>query len=137
MNIDMIKKLIYVALAAVCLSSCRYDVDEILLSRSDISLTIKGKLQMSFDEMTCQLGYNTDRNEFRVYNDKLTDWFILRCSAKPTSNGQKVTADLEYTTKDDVKTLTGLEFIVQDTSSDGLIWLWDKKKKTGVVVKRL
>lgn len=118
-------------------ASCQYNVEEILLSRSDISLTMKGELEMTFDENTCQLGYNTGRNEFRVYDEKLANWFVLRCSAKPTSEGQKITADLEYTTADDVKTLTGLEFTVEDTNSDGFIWLWNRDKKIGVVVKVL
>lgn len=133
----MIRRIIYTALATACLVSCRYDVDEILLSRSDISLTIKGELQMAFDENTCQLGYNTGRNEFRVYDEKLSDFFIVRCSAKPDSEGQKVTAELEYTTETDVKKMKGLEFEVQKVSSDGLIWLWEKDKKIGVVVKSL
>ena len=118
-------------------ASCQYNVEEILLSRSDISLTMKGELEMTFDENTCQLGYNTGRNEFRVYDEKLANWFVLRCSAKPTSEGQKITADLEYTTADDVKTLTGLEFTVEDTNSDGFIWLWNRDKKIGIVVKSL
>lgn len=133
----MIKRIIYLALAAACLASCKYNVDEILMSRSDISLTIKGELMMSFNENTCQLGYNTGRNEFRVYDEKLADYFIVRCSAKPTSEGQELTADLEYTTKTDVKTMKDLEFEVQKVSSDGLVWLWERDKKIGVVVKVL
>lgn len=131
------KRFIYIASAMLAFASCQYNVEEILLSRSDISLTMKGELEMTFDENTCQLGYNTGRNEFRVYDEKLANWFVLRCSAKPTSEGQKITADLEYTTADDVKTLTGLEFTVEDTNSDGFIWLWNRDKKIGIVVKSL
>lgn len=130
----MIKRIIYTVAALMVSAACQHNVEEVLLSRSDISLTVKGELQMSFDENTCQLGYNTGRNEFRVYDEKLANWFILRCSAKPTSEGQTITADLEYTTTDDVKTLTGLEFKVEGTNSDGLIWLWNRDKKIGVVV---
>lgn len=133
----MIRRFIYIAAASLTLAACQYNAEEILLSRSDISLTVKGELQMSFDENTCQLGYNTGRNEFRVYDEKLANWFILRCSSKPTSEGQKITADLEYTTADDVKTFTDLEFTVEDTNSDGLIWLWNRDKKIGIVVKAL
>lgn len=137
MQNNMIKRIIYTAIAVTCLSSCNFDVDEVLLSRSDISLTIKGELQMSFNENTCQLGHNTGRNEFRVYDEKLANFFIVRCSAAPTSEGQKLTADIEYTTATDVKTMKGLEFEVQKISSDGLIWMWEKKKKIGIVVKSL
>lgn len=137
MQNNMIKRMIYTTLAAVCLTSCMYDVDEILLSRSDISLTIKGELKMAFDENTCQLGYNTERNEFRVYDEKLADYFIVRCSAKPDSEGQKLIVDLEYTTQTDVKAMKGLELSVEKTSSGGLVWLWSKERKIGIIIKNL
>lgn len=131
------RRIIYIAAAVLIVSACRYDIDEILLSRDDISLTIKGELQMSFNENTCQLGYNTGRNEFRVYDEKLSDWFIVRCSAKPTSEGQEVTAELKYTTNTDIKTMKGLKMEVQKLSSNGLVWLWEKDKKIGIIVKSL
>jgi hypothetical protein len=134
----MIKRFIYAGAVALALSACQfYDVDEVLLSRSDISLTLKGALQISFDENTYQLGYNTERNEYRVYDEKLENWFILRCSTQPTSEGQELKARLEYTVKGDTKTLNNLELTVERTSSEGLIWLWCKDRKIGAVVKAL
>lgn len=129
------KRTLYILLSVICLTACQYDIDEVLLSRSDISLTIKGELQMSFNENTCQLGYNSARNEFRVYDEKLADWFIVRCSSSPTSEGQNLTADLEYTTRADIKRMNGLEFNVEKISAEGLVWLWCKDRKVGVVVK--
>lgn len=133
----MVKRLLYIIGAALALTACRYDVEEVLLGRSDISLTIKDELLVSFNENTCQLGYNTDRNEFRVYDEKFANWFILKCSAAPTSEGQKIKADLEYTTDKDVKSLTGLELSVVKTSPEGLIWLWENEKKIGIIIKNL
>lgn len=129
------KRTLYILLSVICLTACQYDIDEVLLSRSDISLTIKGELQMSFNENTCQLGYNSARNEFRVYDEKLADWFIVRCSSSPTSEDQNLTADLEYTTRADIKRMNGLEFNVEKISAEGLVWLWCKDRKVGVVVK--
>ena len=133
----MIRRFIYIGAVAFALSACQQNVEEVLLSRGDISLTVKGETQMAFDENTCQLGYNTGRNEFRVYDEKLENYFILNCSAKPTTEGQKLTADLEYKAADGAKTLTGLEFTVESTNSDGLVWLWNRNKKIGIVVKSL
>ena len=133
----MVRRYLYMAVAALALSACQPNVDEILLSRSDISLTIKGELQMAFNENTCQLGYNTGRNEFRVYNENLTSYFILRCAVAPTSEGQVVKADLEYTTSSGANTISALEFTVQKTNSEGLIWLWNKDRQIGIVVKAL
>ena len=134
----MVRRFIYAAVAALAISACQsHNIEEVLLSRSDISMTMRGELQMAFNENTCQLGYNTSRHEFRVYDEALQNWFILRCSAKPTSEGQVIKATLEYATAGNTMTLSDLEFTVEKTSSDGLIWLWNKDKQIGIVVKAL
>ena len=112
-------------------------LDQVLLVREDISLSVREQVLMSFDENTCQLGYNSARNEYRVYDENLANWYILRCSAKPTTEGQAIKADLEYTTDKDVKSLTGLEFSVEKTSSEGLVWLWSGERKIGIIIKNL
>ena len=134
----MIKKLIYIMVSLALATGCVNNmIDQVLLVRDDISLTVKEEVMMSFDENTCQMGYNSARNEYRVYDEKLANWYILRCSAKPTSEGQKITADLEYTTDKDIKTLNNLEFSVEKTSAEGLVWLWNKDKKIGIIIKNL
>lgn len=134
----MIKRLIYIMVLMTAMTACvNNQIDQILLVRDDISLTVKGETMMSFDENTCQLGYNSARNEYRVYDEKLANWYILRCSVKPTSEGQKITADLEYTTDKDIKTFKGIEFSVEKTSSEGLVWLWNKDRNIGIVIKNL
>ena len=134
----MIRRFLIAGTAALVLSSCQFqNIDEVLLNRSDISLTVKGNVQIAFNEHTYQLGYNTARNEFRVYDEKLANYFILRCSAKPTSEGQVLKADLEYTTATDSKTISALEFTVEKTSPEGLLWLWNKDRQIGVVIKNL
>ena len=132
------KRLIYIMVAMIAATSCVDTmIDEVLLVRDDISLSIREELVMSFDENTCQMGYNSARNEYRIYDEKLANWYILRCSAKPTSEGQKVKADLEYAKEKDVKSLEGLDFSVEKTSSDGLVWLWNKDRKIGIVINNL
>lgn len=124
-------------LAMLCMTACGVDVEEVLLSRSDLSLTIKGETIISFDENTCQLGYNTGSNEYRVYDEKLTSWYISKCSVMPTSEGQEIKVDLEYTTQKSVKSIKGLECKVEKISSDGLIWLWNKDRQIGIILKQL
>lgn len=133
----MLKRFFYIFATALTVAACNNDVEEILLGRNDISLTIKGELMMSFNDNTCQLGYNSEKNEFRVYDDRIANWFVLRCATSPDTEGQIVTADLEYTTSNDLKTLKGLEFSVERINSEGLIWLWNKDKRIGTVVKVL
>lgn len=130
--------IIGIALMLAASTGCnRYHVEDILLPRNEISLTVKGADQIIYDEESWQLGYNDERNEFRIVNDKLRDWVIFRCDADPATAGQMVTAYLEYTTADDVKRLDGLSFSVEKTSEEGLIWLWNDDKKIGIVIKSL
>lgn len=124
------------AMAAAMLAGCnRVEPEEVLLTREDISLTIKGTDQVSFNRNDFQLGFNDQRNEFRVVNDRLAQWFVLQCSATPVHEGQEITGTLEYTTDTVPKRLDNLSFIVQKISDDGLIWLWNSSRKIGIVVK--
>lgn len=134
----MVKRIIYIMAMLLAATACIDNtLDQVLLVREDISLSIREQVLMSFDENTCQLGYNSARNEYRVYDENLANWYILRCSAQPTSEDQTVKADLEYTTAKDVKSLTDLELSVEKTSSDGLVWLWNKERKIGIIIKNL
>ncbi|MDE5955103.1 MAG: hypothetical protein K2G80_01230 [Bacteroidales bacterium] len=134
----MMKKIILILAAAAMAASCvKYDVTEILLQRTDISLTWKGELQMKYNPKTCQLGYNAASNEYRVYDDRLGYWFILRCSETPSYTGQVFKADVEWTTENDTKIERSIEFKVEKTNRDGYIWLWSKSKKIGAVIRQL
>jgi hypothetical protein len=111
--------------------------DEVLLPRTEISLTIKGEPIMEFDPATCQIGYSSERNEFRLVNDKISDWIIFRSDATPTNVGQEVKASLEYTSQNSTKRLDDLTFIVEKTNPLGQVWLWNKDKKIGIIIKVL
>ena len=132
-------KNIYIMLVAAFMATgcMEYLPEDILLPMEDISLTIKGEEIMKFDENSCQLGYNNRKNEFRILNDNLTNWIILDCDITPSSTGQKIVADLEYTTENDVKTLPDLVLTVEKIDEDGLVWLWGKDKSIGLVIKVL
>ena len=111
--------------------------EEILLPRSEVSLTIKEEVAMAFDPATCQIGYNSERNEFRLVDNKISDWVIFRSDAVPTDVGQKVKASLEYTSRSNIKTMTDMTFSVEKTAPDGTTWLWNKDKKIGIIIKVL
>jgi hypothetical protein len=111
--------------------------DEVLLPRTEISLTIKGEEVMEHDPLTYQIGYNRERNEFRLVKDNISDWMIFRSNATPSNEGQEVKASLEYTSQSSTKTLTDLTFSVERTAPDGTVWLWNKDKKIGIVIRVL
>ena len=127
-----------IALTFIAITGCvSPQPDEILLPRTEISLSIKGEVTMEFVPTTCQIAYNSERNEFRLMNDGLSDWFIFRSDAAPTDVGQEVNASLEYTSLKNTKKLTDLTFRVEKTALDGTTWLWNQDKKIGIVIKVL
>ena len=111
--------------------------EEVLLPRTDISLTVKGEVKMTYDMSLCQIGYNAETHEFRLVNDKLTDWVIFRSNATPNEVGQQVKAYLEYTATDATKKLDGLVFTVEKVNPDGHVWLWNQDKRIGIIIKTL
>lgn len=130
------KHILIILSLILCITGCRrYDPEEVLLPREDISLTEKGTLMISYDPLTYQLGYNAENNEFRVHDDNMGNWFTLRCNTRPAAAGDKIKADLSWTTSNTVKTRRGLEFQVEKTDSKGQIWLWCEEEAIGVVVK--
>lgn len=134
----MMKRLILIAITVIAAAGCnRFDIDELLLQREDVSLTVKGTEEFSYNPDTCQLGYNDESNEFRVFDDNAGHWFKIRCSASPDTEGQIIKATLNYTTKDDNKSLRDIEMTVRKISDDGRVWLWSDSRKIGIVVKRL
>ena len=92
---------------------------------------------MSYNESSCQLGFNEEKKEFRVYDDALGYWFIVRCNQMPRHVDQTLKADVEWTTANDTRTEKGVEFSVEKTDSQGKIWMWSKSKKIGVVIRQL
>lgn len=133
-------KLLSVCLALLMLAGCNldmYNVQEILLSKDDISLTFKGEEQLVYDSANWQLGYNGAKNEFRVSDDYMADYFIIRCDADPTDEGQELKADVIWTMETTVKRYEGLKFEVRKVTSGGQVWLWNRLHGIGVVVRKL
>ena len=120
------------ALAAGCTP---YDIEEILLDRSDVSVTMKGREIYSYDPKNAQIGFNSERNEYRVFDENFLNWFEITWDEKPSSQGQKISMDIEWGTKTGFRKEKGLEFEVRKTDDSGMIWLWNSSEKIGVTIK--
>lgn len=132
------KKVFYIILSAILLCGCGPENEEIIiLERSEISLVWKGTIQVSFDQKNGQLAYNDKTDEYRVYDDKLANWFTLRCSEKPTTEGQILNADVSWTGNKSPMSYEGLSFIVKKVSDTGLIWLWNADNRIGIIIKNI
>ena len=132
------KRITAILLLVFSVTGCvGYDIEEILTGRDDVSLTWRGEDQFRYDPATCQMGYNSERNEFRAQTDNLSSWFVFRCTVWPTVEDEDIEADVSWTGQTDTRTMKGLEFKVEKISKDGMIWLWCKSAKIGVTIMKL
>lgn len=132
-----IKIFVALLLSAVFVSCEEYKVDEILFTKEEVSLIVKGVVVFEYDGDTCQMAYNARNNEFRAMDDDMADYFVLKCSSDISTEGQEVVADLKYTTASNVRTEKELTFKVERIlPASGNYWLWCQSKKIGVVVRK-
>ena len=130
------KKLLLILTAALTVAGCNtYTMEEVLLQQSDISLSWRGDMQVIYKSSDCQLAYNDKRCEYRVYNDKLSDWFTITCSEKPVAEGQTFTAEVGWTSAKDIKRFKNLSFKVEKTDGSGRVWLWNESDRIGIIIK--
>lgn len=130
------RKILLFIVIMLCLTGCRlYDVDEILLKRQDIFLTIKGEDILVYKPDTFQISYNDRKNEFRVFDDDLGHWFILTCRERPSTEGQTLRADLKWTGSNTTRSRTNLTFRVERTDAEGYVWMWCDDEATGIIVR--
>lgn len=122
------------ALSAIC-GCARYDIDEILLEKTEISLSWKGNSIYTHDINKGQTGFNAEKNEYRASLDDISSWFLIKWNARPTSEGQRITADVEWASKTSFHKEKDVEFEVRQINSEGTIWLWSSTEKIGVVIK--
>lgn len=131
------RRFIIISVLTCLLSGCSiYSPDEILLQRSDISLTEKGQTEVDFDPASVQFGFNDSRNEYRAYDDKLSTWFVIRCSETPASEGQEVSAYVEWAGKNSSKAYQDLAFRVEKMDAER-IWMWNESNRIGIIVKNI
>lgn len=131
------KKIMIFLLLAAMTSCSLYDIDEVLLQRDEISMTMKGVEQFVYDPVTCQMSHNATTNEYRMFNDKLSDWLIVKCYERPSDEGQDVTADVTWTASSSTKSIRGLTFRIEKMDASGTVWMWCRQKSIGIVIKNL
>ena len=105
--------------------------------QENISLTWRNTLQVDYYPQTFQIGYNDSTNEYRVYDDRLAYWFMVRCSEKPVEEGQELTADISWTGKSKTMTLKEVKVTVEKMDDEsGLVWLWSQSERISIVIKK-
>ena len=123
-------------LALLSLTAClRYDIDEVLLARTDVSLTLKGKLQYAFAADYGQMAINADRTLFRYMTDDLATWMEVRSQTKPGGIGEKILADVKWKSTLSEGEEKGMEFEIKQIDGSGMIWLWNNSNNIGLIIR--
>ena len=133
------RKYLFIIALVLLFTGCKkkVEMDLDMYNSTQVSLMVKGKRVFTFDDGTCQLGYNRTLRQFRAGNDDMTSYFVLTCYDTPRTQGQEIKADLLWTSGSSVKSANGLVYKVEKYDDTGLVWLWNSADKTGAVVKTL
>ncbi len=125
--------LLTVALVAL-LSGCdRSGARNAFVESGEIRLQVGRVVQFRYDPLKCQMSFNRDRKEFRIQTDNVSDFYAVRLSEIPVSEGQTLSADLSWTTATDVLNRKNLALRVVKTEGEK-IWLWSDSGRIGLSV---
>lgn len=125
---------ILAAALAICSCSRTLEPDSMWVGGTGMELNVAGTVIHKYDPLTWQLGYNPSAREFRVFDDSMKNYYIVTCSAIPSSTGQKLEATVIWSSGSSTQSAKG-KFEVAKAQGD-TYWLWcgDKKIQTGVTV---
>lgn len=127
--------MIIMSAALICAGCSDFDIDEVLLSSSDISVSLKGKVQYTFNPDKGQAAFDSESNLYRYFDDDLGTWFEVRCHTRPATAGEVIKADIDWATKTSFRTEKGMVFKVEKTDETGMIWLWNDSEDIGIIIK--
>ena len=129
----------FISISLLFLTGCRRDepVDEDFLSGNDIELKVGSSVIHRFDPNTWQLSFSKDKLSYRVFDDKMSEYYQLTCSQLPLEKDQKLKGTVTWTTPRSTTTKKDLDFTVVKTDSQGTIWLWNGKEKIGISVRTI
>lgn len=104
-------------------------------NQTDICLMSDGNVIMSYDVARCQLSFNRKRGMFRVGNDDMSEYFMLRAeegSGFELVEGQTFIGDLTYCAGGKVtevpdQTWEIISFLTDDYGTKVRLWCNDKK----------
>lgn len=112
-----------------------YDINEVLLSKTDVSLSLRGAVIYTFNPNKGQYAYRPEINEYRVMDDDMESWFVFRSDIRPNTEKATVKADMQWATKTSISKVKDAAFTVEKVGDDGLVWLWCESEKIGLVIK--
>ena len=101
-----------------------------------VCLMVGGSIAFDYEPNSCQLAFSRDRREFRAFTDTMSDFFVAELSALPVEMGQRLTANLVWTTEREVLSRKNLTLEVVRLEGD-TVWLWSDAGRIGLTVRIL
>lgn len=132
------KKVLYILLLlpALLCSCVKDDFRPVFIQTEETCLMQRGSTVFSYDPLTCQMGFNREKNEFRVHTDNMSDFYIVTLDRIPVQLGEKVEGTIVWTTETSI--YTRKKITLEAVRIEGeRIWLWHEQSRTGVTVSAL
>ena len=124
-------------LSLLALTGCQDERQRAAFCENEgVRLLVGGSIAFSYEPNTCQLAFSRDQREFRAYTDTMSDFFVAELSRVPTTLGQRLTANLTWTTEREVLTRKNLTLEVVRLEGD-MVWLWSDAGRIGLTVRIL
>ena len=124
-------------LLLLALAGCRDDrLQSAFVEREGVRLLVGGTIAFNYEPNTCQMAFSRDLKEFRAHTDNMSDFFVADFSEVPSELGQRLSADLVWTTEREVLTRKNLTLEVVRIEGEEF-WLWSTTGRIGLTVKIL
>ena len=131
------KKRVLFLLLCLTLAACSgRRVDPDFIASSDVRLSNRGENAFVYDDIHCQMSFNLARGEFRAFTDNLSDYYYIHMHELPSSEGQTIKADLEWTTYSTIEIRKGIAHKVVKLEGD-TVWLWNGAQQLALTVVML
>ena len=130
------KAYIYLAmlpLAVSCIGANKMQ-EEFVETSPEECLVIDGKTIFTFEPDKCQESYSPEKNEFRIGDDSMSNYYAFKAESALGATGSTVMGDLSWTTDVDVRYKLGMEYKIVKSKGE-LRWLWCRRTRTGLVVR--
>ena len=133
------KRKLFILTALACMLGCapEHEPDAAFLEQDCLALEVEGNRRVLYQPETWQLGFSRENRQFRVHNDTMSEYYVITCSRMPESIGQKILCSIKYASYKIAVYKNNLEFEVKKINDEGVVWLWNSKKRIGLTVKIL
>ena len=109
------KRKLFILTALACMLGCapEHEPDAAFLEQDCLALEVKGAREVLYEPETWQLGFSRENKQFRVHNDMMSEYYVVTVYK------------------------SSLAFEVKKINDEGVVWLWNSRKRVGMTVKIL